>query len=1270
MADTTWKKWKNGEPLPDLCSNDSNLTYWKGGEPLPTFQKAAGEGIIISPEKLSITFSTFAPTVYLDYVVTISEVLSATLSQHEPEIRAGSTIPTFVEGTLGQLIYRPAPESRTEALLGQLIYRRRAESDVEAFGIYAGVKYEKRVDVEAFGIYVAYSTSFGVNVYISTTLHLTLATQTPRFLGCETVSISETLNLDLALHASTVLINAAISISETLNLDLALHEPTIQSGITISETLNLDLALHEPTVCLGGKFLLTKLGLTFSVKTASVCTDQVLSQATLHLNFSTLEASATTGFPAPLVGLTFGLYDPTILWGVSTLQSTLHLTFTKHAPAPHFDYVVEIGQTLSLQLSSHDVLIKVGVRLQEVLSIALSLYEPALELDYIVTVAKLSISLTQYPVSTKFDYVNIINETFGLTFAPYDITVLTGVKLYETLSVILSQYVPVVAYARVVSISSILRIIFNKIPPTVSAARNIAVPTSLKSLTLTSFDVEVTAGATLHETLPLNFEYPVLSVITNSYLDADLQNLNLSSLEPSVKGDSNYEAELLNLVWVLNEVEALTGVRLYETISLVFNLFDTTPSTDCNFYLDETLELTLSPHIPNVWGGPTSEESFLLDPLHKEREYGIVLEAGHGTYADREDSLLSSNFPLKYGTSNTLGTFCFWARAYDASTIVQSLFSKGNPLSLHGGISLVLINRTVVFYAQDTFHGLYNTFYPGLTLTEDRWYHFSLMIDNREMDPDQGSYCMEEGFVGPAFHFRIWDDALKQYVVDRLYTPNRDGFSLPFRLSTGPFMIGNADGDTTFLDGYIDDFSIFNAVRSPHETDLIRRGIYNGPTTAVMVEAHALKVCVDATHQIDISAHGTSIKYDPTPEILVNEAGLMVGYCIEQPAETPPFPVIAGACAQGDSTHLKYKFTSDVYVYESNDEEERRDVFTYPIREAVITVNTTADPAFLRVLETLSAGVTYFSVPLWHLKEDLTHDSARDDTAFYVGDSAEFYVGDDVLLLRASDSLVYDLCTNTVVAGSTVTVASPITRHYSKFTRPSSTRVYDPRSSWAVPCIKGIVTVDSMDFRGSRPTYQVKVKVDGGAWEHVDSYVGTFLYEPAQSDLIAPKMERLVIGAENGMLQLFPHLTTSRIAFDVNWEFSGTEWRDLRSLFYTAKGKTNSFVLPTWLWELRVVASASAGATSISLSPGFSQVWERFSRILLRSRNSGAPTIINLTAHQGYDVYTCDALPFNLTIGDKACLCPEVRFLEDEIEFEFDGKNLCRVKTSFMEITE
>jgi hypothetical protein len=293
------------------------------------------------------------------------------------------------------------------------------------------------------------------------------------------------------------------------------------------------------------------------------------------------------------------------------------------------------------------------------------------------------------------------------------------------------------------------------------------------------------------------------------------------------------------------------------------------------------------------------------------------------------------------------------------------------------------------------------------------------------------------------------------------------------------------------------------------------------------------------------------------------------------------------------------------------------------------------------------------------------------DFEFVANDISNLYVGEKALLVRANDATIYDLCDITGVAGHTVNVNTALTLHHHKIQMPTEDYRYDTRSSYIVPCITGFVDVEDVELRGTKTTFWLKVKVDGGAWINAGHpEVISLLQAPAEAGYISPKVERTIVGTENGLIAMMPHLLTSRLAFQVEWYFNDTSWRIFRDLFISARGKTATIPMPTWCFELRVMAHHDVGSSTIILTPGFEHIWSRFKRLLVYPITGAFPFTITLNNYQGSNTYSCSELESELFIGDKVSLYPDVRFMEDELVFEFLYYNECKVKTSFIEVVD
>lgn len=179
-------------------------------------------------------------------------------------------------------------------------------------------------------------------------------------------------------------------------------------------------------------------------------------------------------------------------------------------------------------------------------------------------------------------------------------------------------------------------------------------------------------------------------------------------------------------------------------------------------------------------------------------------------YAPQETS---NNFPLRNGDITQTGTWCFWYRPTELTTLKNYwIAGKHDASSLDEG-GLVLgryadgnLNTywTYGTAGNQEVCGIYNS------LVINRWYHISLAFDG----------------VNKTLAWRIWDATAGSVVASNNYT-----FTNELHVSGSSFAIGSAGqfNSTAYTaHGNIDEFVIFNTILSSDDIDLIRSGQYSG----------------------------------------------------------------------------------------------------------------------------------------------------------------------------------------------------------------------------------------------------------------------------------------------------------------------------------------------------------------------------------------------------------------------------------------------------------
>lgn len=204
----------------------------------------------------------------------------------------------------------------------------------------------------------------------------------------------------------------------------------------------------------------------------------------------------------------------------------------------------------------------------------------------------------------------------------------------------------------------------------------------------------------------------------------------------------------------------------------------------------------------------TSNGDPAASSTHKEGSYSVDLD-GAGDYYSIADASLTADFPLKSGTTNKKGTFCFWFLS-DNEAEVHYFMAKY--LAATNGRSLAI---TLQWGTEPDPIAIFMGYNNGdsselLTHASDivanQWYHVAFSWD----DADR------------SYRLRIWDDTAGAILGSDI-TGN---YSNAIYLTTQPFTIGaRADGDRE-VNGLMDDVWVFDEVLTTTQTDAIRAGTY------------------------------------------------------------------------------------------------------------------------------------------------------------------------------------------------------------------------------------------------------------------------------------------------------------------------------------------------------------------------------------------------------------------------------------------------------------
>jgi len=367
---------------------------------------------------------------------------------------------------------------------------------------------------------------------------------------------------------------------------------------------------------------------------------------------------------------------------------------------------------------------------------------------------------------------------------------------------------------------------------------------------------------------------------------------------------------------------------------------------------------------------------------------------------------------------------------------------------------------------------------------------------------------------------------------------------------------------------------------------------------------------------------------------------------------------------------LTYKFKNDEYYAEDGVDYDYSQ-FSYATRELSLNLGESGEAGFEFLSRLLAAGVTSMLVPLWFQRTSIAAGiTAGVSTEVKVLDVSEFYVDDYVWFIDTRDSFHYELKTITAIAGSTIFLDSPVTYTWHPIGWPSiGSPYYDSSSVYVVPAMWGYIDYENVDYIRGKPGIDAKLKLNGGRWDkRIVESTSTYTVEPHGCSYGTPRVYRDVLGAENGMLQLTPYGSTSKLVFNCQWDFKDSSWGDLRDLFLAARGKEGTFYMSTGVYEVSATQSSDAGSTTIYLQQGYENLRGRFPTLRFRPRRFVSPFTVTTTAHVSYDEFSCNALPYKVELGDRASFYPLVRFNASELKFSFSGVHKCTVQTSFVDV--
>jgi len=188
--------------------------------------------------------------------------------------------------------------------------------------------------------------------------------------------------------------------------------------------------------------------------------------------------------------------------------------------------------------------------------------------------------------------------------------------------------------------------------------------------------------------------------------------------------------------------------------------------------------------------------------------------AGFGGSADMTiaDGDLSSDFPLKSGTTNTDISVCLWYRASSLPTsgYFHTLFSKYDPTDNKRSFWLSAYNNagsTYIEFTQGHTNGAgYEYCRHATPILSGRWYHIGVTYD------DSAKSC----------RIRIWDDnAGALHGSDATHT-----FVNDISVEDVDVCLGARNGDWC-MSGYLDELVVFNHALSQGGIDSVRSGSYD-----------------------------------------------------------------------------------------------------------------------------------------------------------------------------------------------------------------------------------------------------------------------------------------------------------------------------------------------------------------------------------------------------------------------------------------------------------
>lgn len=206
--------------------------------------------------------------------------------------------------------------------------------------------------------------------------------------------------------------------------------------------------------------------------------------------------------------------------------------------------------------------------------------------------------------------------------------------------------------------------------------------------------------------------------------------------------------------------------------------------------------LTLSATPPTAHATTYWEGAFSAAFVRASSEYAYIANAS-----------LDSGFPLKSDDTTKQVTFAFWIRFTTVATsgqyhqiLCKSLSGSDNGLEVQLAYSSGAKFRIVWGYTETT-----QTTWDVFTPVTARWYHIAIIIDG----------------VNKTWKCRVYDNTA---TTTTNYTGTTPASEL--RVNSRTLYIGCYDTIANYLDGYLDEFVVFNRLLIDAEVDAIRNRIF------------------------------------------------------------------------------------------------------------------------------------------------------------------------------------------------------------------------------------------------------------------------------------------------------------------------------------------------------------------------------------------------------------------------------------------------------------